>query len=87
MSDIESNLGTMVINEEEDSTMKQYGTAPGHSSYRFTTSIIICFSTMHTAHCTVPIVPVPPHVPRFVGRGGIKNIIFCLYNSINWYGS
>ena len=49
MSDIESNLGTMVINEEEDSTMKQYGTAPGHSSYRFTTSIIICFSTMHTA--------------------------------------
>jgi len=35
MSDIESNLGTMVINEEEDSTMKQYGTVPGHSSYRF----------------------------------------------------
>jgi hypothetical protein len=35
MSDIESNLGTMVINEEEDSTMKQYGTAPGHSSYRY----------------------------------------------------
>jgi hypothetical protein len=35
MSDIESNLGTMVINEEEDSTMKQYGTVPGHSSYRW----------------------------------------------------
>ena len=52
MSDIESNLGTMVINEEEDSTMKQYGTAPGHSSYRFTTSIIICFSTMHSTYCT-----------------------------------
>ncbi|XP_023339413.1 serine/threonine-protein kinase 3 [Eurytemora carolleeae] len=35
MSGIDSNLGTMVINEEEeDSTMKQYGTAPGGSKYR-----------------------------------------------------
>lgn len=36
LSGIESNLGTMVINEdeEEDSTMKQYGTAPGGSKYR-----------------------------------------------------
>lgn len=36
ISDIESNLGTMVINEEEeeDSTMKQYDTAPGGSKYR-----------------------------------------------------
>jgi hypothetical protein len=40
MSDIESNLGTMVINEEEDSTMKQYGTAPGHSSYRYGTVLL-----------------------------------------------
>ena len=39
MSEVESNLGTMVINEEEgqeeeeeDSTMKQYGTAPGGGS-------------------------------------------------------
>ena len=36
MSGIDSNLGTMVINEEEeDSTMKQYGTAPGGSKYRY----------------------------------------------------
>jgi len=37
LSGVESNLGTMVINEEgeeEDSTMKQYGTAPGGSKYR-----------------------------------------------------
>merc|ERR1719369_687307 len=35
MSEVESNLGTMVINdEEEDSTMKQYGTAPGQSKYK-----------------------------------------------------
>ena len=31
MSEIESNLGTMVINESEHSTMKQYGTAPGQA--------------------------------------------------------
>jgi len=31
MSEIESNLGTMVINESEQSTMKQYGTAPGQA--------------------------------------------------------
>jgi len=32
---VESNLGTMVINdEEEDSTMKQYGTAPGQGEYK-----------------------------------------------------
>ena len=36
MSEIESNLGTMVINNSEHSTMKQYGTAPG-------TMIIECF--------------------------------------------
>ena len=37
LSGIESNLGTMVINEdeEEDNTMKQYGTAPGGSKYRY----------------------------------------------------
>jgi len=35
MSEVESNLGTMVINdEEEDSTMKQYGTAPGQGKYK-----------------------------------------------------
>ena len=36
ISELESNVGTMVINddEEEDSTMKQYDTAPGGSKYR-----------------------------------------------------
>jgi len=33
MSEIESNLGTMVINESEHNTMKQYGTAPGQNNY------------------------------------------------------
>lgn len=42
MSEVESNLGTMVINEEEeDSTMKQYGTAPGGSKYRFGVTYIV----------------------------------------------
>merc|ERR1719334_169676 len=34
MSEIESNLGTMVINESSENTMKQYGTAPGQGAYR-----------------------------------------------------
>jgi len=33
MSEIQSNLGTMVINGSEPSTMKQYGTAPGQGGY------------------------------------------------------
>jgi len=31
---IESNLGTMVINESSENTMKQYGTVPGQGAYR-----------------------------------------------------
>ena len=35
MSEIESDLGTMVINAESvENTMKQYGTAPGQQNYR-----------------------------------------------------
>lgn len=34
MSEIESNLGTMVINNSLENTMKQYGTAPGQQNYR-----------------------------------------------------
>lgn len=34
LPEIESNLGTMVINESSENTMKQYGTAPGQGSYR-----------------------------------------------------
>merc|ERR550519_715949 len=34
MSEIESNLGTMVINESSENTMKQYGTVPGQGAYR-----------------------------------------------------
>jgi len=34
MSEIESNLGTMVINNSIENTMKQYGTAPGQQNYR-----------------------------------------------------
>jgi len=34
MSEIESNLGTMVINSSLENTMKQYGTAPGQQNYR-----------------------------------------------------
>merc|ERR1712223_293867 len=33
-SEIESNLGTMVINESSENTMKQYGTVPGQGAYR-----------------------------------------------------
>ena len=33
MSELESNLGTMVINDSEPSTMKQYGTAPDQHNY------------------------------------------------------
>jgi len=34
MSEIESDLGTMVINNSLENTMKQYGTAPGQQNYR-----------------------------------------------------
>merc|ERR1712013_918705 len=34
MSEIESNLGTMVINNSLENTMKQYATAPGQQNYR-----------------------------------------------------
>jgi len=34
MSEIESAMGTMVINESSENTMKQYGTAPGQGAYR-----------------------------------------------------
>merc|ERR1719430_2508479 len=34
MSELESSMGTMVINESSENTMKQYGTAPGQGAYR-----------------------------------------------------
>ena len=35
---LESNLGTMVINESSENTMKQYGTVPGQGAYRHVSS-------------------------------------------------
>ena len=67
LSGIESNLGTMVINEdeEEDNTMKQYGTAPGGSKYRYRFMFmiiglfnLICQSSVRTfVRTSVPIAP------------------------------
>ena len=38
----ESNLGTMVINESSENTMKQYGTVPGQGAYRYIYSQFGC---------------------------------------------
>ena len=64
MSEIESNLGTMVINESEPSTMKQYGTAPGQA---YTPEFLQHFQEKDRGESSEA-VPAPPVVEEVVAE-------------------